>query len=683
MSLRVRLFTVLFIILSGAAIIIWYGIKPSYEDTIMEERLTLITEYQQQRIRESEIQLFFWLKTTTELMEVGQNTSSAELEQTFTTYSKLFSDLLGMQLVKNNESTTLLVSDYQASFPDEQTLTIDSFQVSTDPELYAGWFDQDKKFQIRIVTNNDDNQLSITTIFDATKINQIMLQNVLRGNAFTTIWKPDASTIGFSMNPDLLPVESPSTMYYSQTLDDRIYLAVASPFGTLPLIHTIFVDQSYLQQQVSQLFSQSLIMLIITFLALAAGGHLLISRVQRPINTFLEDVGPFANYEFDKPFRPTDLPELAGISTKMEDIRLKLHHYKKINVEQIILHDHRNRLLMNHAIEMVGQYNDQGKFFFINEQMQELFNQLGLSNEDSTVNELLTHHQVHTREKKSEISTKDHLIIHSQFITIEVDLPDEKSGFYQIHLNDITDQNETHLGGMILLINQTKDKEIERMRSEMLNLIVHELQNPVNAGLGLTNYLLDEPSISDKEHKEVLSMIKLSMENLMGLIERFLKVSRLESVNIKIDRVRIDLNKMIPVICNSFKSQLDDKKINLVMNNERVSYIKGAPELLEDVFKNLISNAIKYGSTERTIYVALWESTDKVHFSITDHGYGIPDEHREKIFQKFYRIQSYSKEKGTGLGLAYVKEIIKKHNGDIKLESNAEIGSRFTISLPI
>ena len=169
----------------------------------------------------------------------------------------------------------------------------------------------------------------------------------------------------------------------------------------------------------------------------------------------------------------------------------------------------------------------------------------------------------------------------------------------------------------------------------------------------------------------------------MGLIERFLKVSRLESVNVKIDRVRIDLNKMIPTVCNSFKSQLDEKKLNLVMNNERVSYINGAPELLEDVFKNLISNAIKYGSTERSIYVALWESPDKVHFSITDHGYGIPDEHREKIFQKFYRIQSYSKEKGTGLGLAYVREIIKKHNGEIKLESNSEIGSRFTISLPI
>jgi len=682
LSLRARLFSVLFVILVGAAIVIWFGIKPSYEDAIMEERLTLITEYQQQRIREAEIQLFFWLKTTTELQELAESNPD-NLQTTFYTYTRLFPDLLAFYHDKGTQQSIIRNSrEIQAQHPINLSDS-SSFLVNPNPILRAGWFDFDKKFHISISDSVNGEFRTVTTIFDATKMNQIMLQNVLRGDAFTSIWKPDSTTVGRQLDQSLMPAEGPTTMYYSQMVGPTSYLAVSSPFTSLPLVHTIYVDQSYLQRQVSQLFSQSLIMLIITFFALAAAGQLLISRVQRPVKMFLDDVGPFANYDFNTPFREIDLPELSGIAEKMEDIRQKLLHYKKINVEQIILHDHRNRLLMNHAIEMVAELNDKDEFIFVNQPLRELFSTIGLTDESLTSNQLFTHHQVRILDKKQDTSTRDHLIITSHVYTIEIDLPDENIGYYQIQLNRVADQDEKNLGAMMLVINQTKDKEIEKMRSEMANMIIHELQNPVNAGLGLTSYLIEDITISEKERTDILTLVRQSLDSIMQLIDRFLKISRLESVTIRIDRVNIDLNKLIQPICDSFKSQLDEKHLDLIVNLEPVPVILGSIDMIEDVIKNLISNAIKYGPEHRVIYIALWSTSEKVYLSVTDNGYGIPDEHLEKIFQKFYRINEYSKEKGTGLGLSYVWQVIKKHQGEIKVESDKGFGSRFTISLPV
>jgi signal transduction histidine kinase len=104
--------------------------------------------------------------------------------------------------------------------------------------------------------------------------------------------------------------------------------------------------------------------------------------------------------------------------------------------------------------------------------------------------------------------------------------------------------------------------------------------------------------------------------------------------------------------------------------------------MLEDVARNLISNAIKYGNPNRTIEVDLGMRGADVVFSVTDHGFGIPEEHRDKMFQKFYRIKAYNRQKGNGLGLAYVKEVVQKHKGTITFESNPEIGTTFIVRLP-
>lgn len=456
-----------------------------------------------------------------------------------------------------------------------------------------------------------------------------------------------------------------------------------TPYNSIPLVHTIYIDISFLKQQVAQLFGQSLIMLIITFLALAAAGQLLIYHVQRPIREFLKDVEPFANFDFDQPFRRVQLPELAGITDKMEDVRLKLAHYKRINVEQLILQAHRNQMLMNHSTEMAAQYDETGRFTFINEQLKELLHNLSLESRQVKVRDLLQHDHVRILEKKSEVTAKDPLVINSQKYEVEIQQSDEKFLYLQLSLSDITDRDGRHLGGMLLCNDRTKNKELEKVRTEMINLIIHEFQNPVNAGLGLTTHLIEDREITDSERYEILEMIKSTMEKQNRLIERFLEISKLESGNTKIGMVPVDLGSVIREASSAFRTSLAEKNIHLSMNLEEVPSVLGSRNLLEDVLYNLISNAIKYGGENRSIIINLWHEDQFVRFSVTDNGFGIPDEYLDKIFEKFFRIESYNKEKGTGLGLSYTREIVRKHSGEITVESNSTFGTRFTVSIPV
>ena len=112
----------------------------------------------------------------------------------------------------------------------------------------------------------------------------------------------------------------------------------------------------------------------------------------------------------------------------------------------------------------------------------------------------------------------------------------------------------------------------------------------------------------------------------------------------------------------------------------------GAKELIFDAVQNLVSNAVKYGDSERTIDLNLVKKDDNISISCTDYGYGLSIEDQQKVFDKFFRVKSnpkLAKEKGTGLGLAYVKEIMHRHGGDVTLESSDEIGCKFTLIFPL
>ena len=179
-------------------------------------------------------------------------------------------------------------------------------------------------------------------------------------------------------------------------------------------------------------------------------------------------------------------------------------------------------------------------------------------------------------------------------------------------------------------------------------------------------------------------MLDSSM-NLNNLINRFLDVSRLESHGVKYPKVLTDIVSITKTVVELQKSQLMNK--SLIAELEVAGDIPNvfvSPDLFREAVSNLLSNAVKYGDPNRTINMSLSFQDQNIVFSIIDHGYGIPQEAQQKLFTKFFRVNNpkASKEIGTGLGLAYVKEIAMFHNGTITLESNTELGCKFTMTFP-
>jgi signal transduction histidine kinase len=224
------------------------------------------------------------------------------------------------------------------------------------------------------------------------------------------------------------------------------------------------------------------------------------------------------------------------------------------------------------------------------------------------------------------------------------------------------------------------------MKTEMMNVVVHELRNPVSSIMGFSDILLNDKTVTETESQEFMTHIMSSSQKLNALINRFLDISRLESRRIEYPKKLIDCAACVREVAKSQQPQLLHKSLTAEIDiAEDVPEIFVVPDLFREAVLNLLSNAVKYGEPGRTIDLKLIRTENELVFSITDHGYGIPPEAQEKLFTKFYRVQNPKsiKEIGTGLGLAYVKEIAEYHHGSITLESNAEIGSRFTLSLPI
>jgi len=172
---------------------------------------------------------------------------------------------------------------------------------------------------------------------------------------------------------------------------------------------------------------------------------------------------------------------------------------------------------------------------------------------------------------------------------------------------------------------------------------------------------------------------------LLKLVNRFLDVMRLESGRQEIVRQPVDLPNIVRYLMDSLQAQAKKKSVDFSLKcSDSFPTIYASEDLMMEAIQNLMTNAIKYGGENRTIEMELHADSDNAVFSITDYGYGIPPEAQSKLFTKFYRVpNTKSKEIGTGLGLAYVKEIVTRHGGTISLESNPQIGCRFTITLPI
>ncbi|MFQ5815300.1 MAG: sensor histidine kinase [Candidatus Hydrothermarchaeaceae archaeon] len=212
-----------------------------------------------------------------------------------------------------------------------------------------------------------------------------------------------------------------------------------------------------------------------------------------------------------------------------------------------------------------------------------------------------------------------------------------------------------------------------RFKQLLIDILGHDLLNLVGVTKSASEILLEE------REDDTLKVIKDSSEKLIDIIENTASLARLENVQM-LEFADSDIGLMLDDVIESFKPTATEKNISMAFEGGK-SYPAKANQLVEEVFNNLISNAIKYTNVNGKVIVEVLDAGGYWKVMVEDNGIGIADEYKGRIFQRFERIKKEGV-KGTGLGLAIAKRIIDLHGGEIWVEDNPEGGSIFNVTLP-
>ncbi|WP_343208013.1 sensor histidine kinase [Anaerolentibacter hominis] len=253
---------------------------------------------------------------------------------------------------------------------------------------------------------------------------------------------------------------------------------------------------------------------------------------------------------------------------------------------------------------------------------------------------------------------------------------------YQLMANPVF-KNDRIGGGVLLLVDVTEREAREQLRKEFSANVSHELRTPLTAISGYAEIMKDG-LVKPGDMTAFSRKIYQEASRLIHMVEDIIQLSRLDEGEINLPRENVDLYTLCEEITGHLTEEAGKKQVLLSVTGEHASYY-GVRQLLEEMIYNLCENAIKYNREDGTgiVTASVYEDSVSAVVTVEDNGIGIPKEHQDRVFERFYRVdKSHSKETGgTGLGLSIVKHAARYHGGKVRLFSEEGKGTRVEVIL--
>ena len=234
-----------------------------------------------------------------------------------------------------------------------------------------------------------------------------------------------------------------------------------------------------------------------------------------------------------------------------------------------------------------------------------------------------------------------------------------------------------------------RQKRYTEIKNDFINNMTHELKTPI-ASISLAAQMLNDKSLTKSESmiNHLGGVIQEETKRLRFLVEKVLQMSMFDRKKTVFKKKELDLNEMVESIAHSFSLRVEHTGGRIYTDIGAVDSTIYVDEVhFQNAIFNLMDNAVKYGKPDQPldIYMATWNDDEHLYLSIRDTGLGIKKENLKKVFEKFYRVHTGNVHdvKGFGLGLAYVKQIVELHDGEIAVDSEYRKGTKFTIKLPV
>lgn len=439
---------------------------------------------------------------------------------------------------------------------------------------------------------------------------------------------------------------------YSSTLTQRyLYGAKRLPDGTV--IRLSVTQNSLLILTLGML--QPIMIIFVIAIILSA---FLASRLSKKI------VKPLNELNLDKPLDNNGYDELSPLLRRIDT------QQKEISRQSEELRQRQNELeVMTSAMsEGIILLNNRGTVLSINKAAAKLFGTdcFCIGEDIVSINRSLELAQLLNKAKNGE---------HSERV-VELGC-----GRYQMMASPVISNNI--VSGIVLLILDVTEKEkAEQLRREFTANVSHELKTPLHTISGSAE-LLANGMVKPEDIPIFLKRIYSETQRMIQLVEDIIRLSHLDEGAEDMKWDMVDLYAVAEETINSLADEAESNGIKFELYGETV-LINGIRQLLQEIIYNLCDNAIKYNCRGGSVFVGVKNENEFAVLTITDTGIGIPAEHQERIFERFYRVdKSHSKEiGGTGLGLSIVKHAAKLHNAEIELHSIVNKGTEITIKFP-
>ncbi len=407
--------------------------------------------------------------------------------------------------------------------------------------------------------------------------------------------------------------------------------------------------------------------------------------ITRELRILQKGVQKISSGEFGYKIQENEVSsEVKELFNAFNNMSNRLHLYEEQNIEQLTLEKNKLEAILMSIANGVVVCDNNDNVVLVNNHAQKLLeleeNQM-LNNKIQQYIDTEGHYCF--RDKIEEF--KDTPIEEMENKPLEFNIQVDKRVIKSIISPMFTTRNKDYVGYIIVLIDMTKEAEMDAMRSTFISNVSHELRTPVTVLRSYIDTLYNYGNEFDYEtQKEFIGTINQEIIRLNRMVNDILDFSRMEA-NAQMEKSLNSIYEVVDGCVNQVQPLTKDHNLKITVDKQ-----EGIPEFLfnfdgiERALTNLLSNAIKYSPDNGEIHVSLKTLNDDVEITVSDQGCGIAPEYQKKIFDRFYRVENNIHTiKGTGLGLHLVKQTIEKyHQGKVFVKSEPGKGSTFGFIIP-
>ena len=378
--------------------------------------------------------------------------------------------------------------------------------------------------------------------------------------------------------------------------------------------------------------------------------------------------------------------EIKELFDAFNDMSKKLHNYEEQNIDQLTVERNKLEAVLMSIANGVVVCDNYDKVNLINSSALKILN--------IAQNDILNTSIQNYCDSTGELCFKEKIAV---FKNTPLDVIEKKPLDFNIDvdkrviktiISPMYSKMHDYLGYIIILIDITKEAEVDRLKNDFISNVSHELRTPVTILSSYADTLYNYGNeFNFEEQKEFIGTINQEVIRLNKMVNDILDFSKLQSDN-ELDMEKQDITQTIDKIVKSHKVLADDKNISITaIKEDNLPLVKYNTQSIERVISNLLTNAIKYSPNNSRVKIRTEIARDPKYLEVTveDNGMGIPVEQQKMIFERFYRVENQVHTiKGTGLGLHLVKVAIEKHHhGKVFVKSKVNEGSTFGFWLPI